>query len=78
MAPATMRDAKSSGKSDTLVARAKSTIDAALPPRLRSITGRRPTQSESRPSSGVATSWVNEKHPRRKPTVRAEPPIDFT
>ncbi len=78
VAPARMRDAKSSQSSEVLVARAKSTIAAALPASESRITGRRPKRSERRPRKGVATSCVSENDARMKPTVSAEPPIERT
>ena len=78
VAPAMMRETKRSQRSDVLVASAKSTIDAAFPASEIRITGRRPRRSESRPRNGVATSCVNENEARMKPTVSADPDIDFT
>ena len=78
VAPARIRETKRSGRKRTSVAKAKRTIDAALPASDRRITRRRPNRSEMRPRIGVATSWVNENEPNRKPTVSGVPPIDFT
>ena len=78
VAPARMRETKSSQSSEVWLARAKSTIAAALPASDSRITGRRPKRSERRPRKGVAMNWVSEKDARMNPTVSAEPPMERT
>jgi hypothetical protein len=78
VAPATIRDAKRSGNTSNLLASANATIESTLPARLTRITRLLPNRSDMRPSTGVASSCVNEKHPKRIPTVSADPPISFT
>ena len=78
VAPARMRETKRSGRRWMLLATAKRTIDAALPPSDVRITRLRPKRSDMRPRIGVATSCVSENIEKRKPTVSAEPPIDST
>ena len=73
-----MREKKSTGSSNHLVANAKPIIERAFPARLIRMTGRRPTRSDRRPRMGVAMSCVPAKHPKSKPTVSAEPPMAST